>query len=782
MVLLNKRNHSDRPIDYYADYNKTHRIMPDIECSEYTTITHNTFSYCSCGIVLPRQGWKIHVSATISNYQNILDAVARVCFENKLSFKYVNNKSDLELLVSKHCSPLSIGKLITIYPSNESEFLIIIKKIHLSTKFFEGVTVLTDKKHRSSNVVHYRYGVISADSTNNSTRPKLISPDGIEYEDISGAYYSIPNFVTDPFGEEDKGNNHDIEIILVGRYKMCHIIKISAGGNVYYAIDLVTERPVIIKEARNHVMATVDHSVIDLLKNETSILKKTAMLNLTPTFIDEFILEGSYFLVQELVEGKSLKEYSAKLNLLNNENSDEKQAFNIMISTLIYNLKEYIEKCHHFELIIDDISPENIILDDNFNIKFIDFDSSYFENEVICFIQTSNSDLGIIPSELTNKERDNYKVGLMLMGLLTGVNKQTKFDTSCKMSIETFIALANLNDLDESIVTELLHLVYPNKHLYSTNIKLTLDERQKFTNLDKLRESILKTIVLNRKKINIDLDSKNLFSSWETSKCLILYKIFDDEAEKHNEQMRQIQILNYKYITSKISNYEKSKFLKIDIDLNYHNYHENKKQIFQYLDTLKDEAIQSDDASLVMNYLSLVNDLLEKNENAVYLNEEFKRTVQVTLEKKVLKYKDKTYIKHYSFGSPYISTGNAGFIQELLRNMRILKSDDYVDIVHMLAEGINHKFAKSLGIKHGLAGLAMSNLDIYQYTRDVKFLSRSIDICTTISLYSFTEYGCVVIPSSNFESISYEYHDGLLGYYHLLNKLITIGENHEKIH
>lgn len=71
---------------------------------------------------VPYQGWKIHISANLIDYQSILDNVYHVCSIFQTPFKYINKISELFRILSKHVSQLEIGKFITIYPKTKKLF------------------------------------------------------------------------------------------------------------------------------------------------------------------------------------------------------------------------------------------------------------------------------------------------------------------------------------------------------------------------------------------------------------------------------------------------------------------------------------------------------------------------------------------------------------------------------------------------------------------------------------------------------------------------------------
>ena len=144
---------------------------------------------------VPYQGWKIHISANLIDYQSILDNVYHVCSIFQTPFKYINKISELFRILSKHVSQLEIGKFITIYPKNKETFLLLLEELYDKIPKYTGVQILTDRSYKDSEIIFYRYGVMNARLINNE-RPKL-KFNGTFYEDITEPYYTCPPFVED---------------------------------------------------------------------------------------------------------------------------------------------------------------------------------------------------------------------------------------------------------------------------------------------------------------------------------------------------------------------------------------------------------------------------------------------------------------------------------------------------------------------------------------------------------------------------------------------------------
>ena len=72
---------------------------------------------------LPMQGFKIHISANLSNYQVVLNTVFSFCKVNSITFKYICNSTLLEKNIrGSDGDPTFSGKFITIYPATFNLF------------------------------------------------------------------------------------------------------------------------------------------------------------------------------------------------------------------------------------------------------------------------------------------------------------------------------------------------------------------------------------------------------------------------------------------------------------------------------------------------------------------------------------------------------------------------------------------------------------------------------------------------------------------------------------
>src|SRR5699024_5363266 len=110
------------------------------------------------GLILPEQGWKIHITATLEDSQSVLDKVAQICIDEKIAVKHLKDRNSLLEMNSESANRASSGKFITIYPINNENFVEMLELISLTIQDFKkGPYILSDKRWKKSNVF-YRYG------------------------------------------------------------------------------------------------------------------------------------------------------------------------------------------------------------------------------------------------------------------------------------------------------------------------------------------------------------------------------------------------------------------------------------------------------------------------------------------------------------------------------------------------------------------------------------------------------------------------------------------------
>ena len=686
---------------------------------------------------VPYQGWKIHISANLIDYQSILDNVYHVCSIFQTPFKYINKISELFRILSKHVSQLEIGKFITIYPKNKETFLLLLEELYDKIPKYTGVQILTDRSYKDSEIIFYRYGVMNARLINNE-RPKL-KFNGTFYEDITEPYYTCPPFVEDIIFNKVV-DDYNIESLFHDRYQMESIIHKSGAGNVYIAIDTINEEKVIIKEARKKVYITEKILAIDLLLNEKCILKKLKGKVDIPNYIECFTIEGNLYLVEEFIDGQRLDILKPEYNLLIKRNSSELGRYNKKVKKIISNLFLSLYKIHQEGIILEDISSSNILLTNDDRVFFIDLETAYNKNDGI-IVETTNE---CYPKNISqkNEQRDIVKMWYCIIDLLTNSTSLLKYDNTGVSTLNLFYKMSLENNLPKSL-------------------------RKKFINdfsiVDFKNTFIIKFIEMG---LNIE---KIVRMQQDLTETILSHNTF----EIHGKTILE-SIDNYKHI----SNMD----LKFSSDPSFSSLYDNCNKS---IDDLIGIAILDNNFELFLN--CNLDELLHNmsyyqkyyllrlfNDTKIYDRVYFIKVLNSIIKNDIKCIDGVKYIKSNEYFSPYLITGNSGLIIELIKfskNNNTMKFDEWI---RSLSEGISYTYAKGTSLYYGLAGLGLANAWLYYYFKETSFLKTSIKICEHIFDFSIKQNTKTILIDPMSEEIDYTYSKGMLGQLYFINELLNI--------
>ncbi len=426
--------HKDYP-ESFAAYSPNTGDFHDLVCSllpqDWSIQRRDMWFYCSSASqTLPLQGWKIHVSAALSNAPQILRKVASVLFKhNDVSFKFAADRSLLSLLNGKSWPRAASGKFITIYPQDSHRFLELIQEIDQATAGMHGPYILSDHRYKSSRVVFYRYGGIRTHTTLNvkgEKIPVLQSPDGSMVPDQRLPYPVIPDWETPVIPVENSDRNGKTDV-LHGRYRIETAISFSSSGGVYLAHDEETGKSVVVKEARPCINAAHDdYDAIELLKKEYRLLTAVADTGIAPRPLDLFQEWEHWFLVEEFIEGMAMSRHSAAHNVLLRTRPTEHDynEWHTMFSRLAENLVKIVSTLHSRSIVFADLSTNNLIVTRDGELKIIDFEGAHelgVDRPANLYTPGFGSQHRI-NGGLARQEDDYYSVGAVLLAYLLPIN------------------------------------------------------------------------------------------------------------------------------------------------------------------------------------------------------------------------------------------------------------------------------------------------------------------------------------------------------------------------
>lgn len=222
------------------------------------------------------------------------------------------------------------------------------------------------------------------------------------------------------------------------RYK---ILKYLGGGmsSVYLAEDIILERNVVVK------LIKVDQHNLDKSKQRFQREVQSTIRLSHPNIVNVLDVDETYeyhLLVTEVVDGPTLKEY---INDHHPISIDE-------VVRLSIQILNGIKHAHNTGIIHRDIKPQNILLDENNQVKITDFGiaKALSETRMTETNQVMGSVQYISPEQAkgqsTDERTDIYSFGILLFEILTG---ELPYEGETPVSVALKHISENMPDISE---------------------------------------------------------------------------------------------------------------------------------------------------------------------------------------------------------------------------------------------------------------------------------------------------------------------------------------------
>ena len=214
--------------------------------------------------------------------------------------------------------------------------------------------------------------------------------------------------------------------ILGNRYEL--IQKVGNGGmaTVYKATDTVLKRYVAVKILRDEF--TTDEEFIKRFETEAQSAARLVHPNIVSIF-DVGIDNGIYYIVMELIQGKTLKE------IILGERGPLPWKWSVNIAIQIASA---LEMAHKNNIVHRDIKPHNIIITEDGIAKVTDFGiAKAVSNSTITAFGTTIGSVHYFSPEharggFTDAKSDLYSLGVVLYEMVTG---KVPFDADTPVSV-----------------------------------------------------------------------------------------------------------------------------------------------------------------------------------------------------------------------------------------------------------------------------------------------------------------------------------------------------------
>ncbi|TXS41829.1 class III lanthionine synthetase LanKC [Streptomyces sp. t39] len=323
---------------------------------------------------LPAQGWKIHVSASVDSAREVAGAVIGRLTEQGLDFKIALDLNIFEMLNSKAMARGSGGKLVTVYPPDETAFRACLADLARLLEGTEGAYVLSDLRYRDSKALYFRYGQFLDTHTVDVLGRRvahITGPDGPVPDDRRPGY-ARPWWVPWPFADWKPDDETDGgaggEELLGGRFRVTGAIQFSNSGGVYTAEDTERDnRRVVLKEARPHTNCNPrqGHDAVDILAREWMFLTRLADTGSFPVPVARFSHWEHHFIAEEFVEGSDIRSVLLERNPLARPGFDVEQSreFLRIFVTVFRGLARAVRSAHRRGVILGDLTAANLLVD-----------------------------------------------------------------------------------------------------------------------------------------------------------------------------------------------------------------------------------------------------------------------------------------------------------------------------------------------------------------------------------------------------------------------------------
>lgn len=328
---------------------------------------------------IPTQGWKIHASATADNAERVLGAIWDYCVPRGISFKFLRSAAALTARVSKYAPRGYSGKLVTIYPQDDTACETILTELGALLDGEDSPYILSDLRW-GTGPLYVRYGAFANRYTVDD-RGEVIeaiqAPDGSLVADRRDPVFRVPPWVTLPdflaphLAARNAVTTTDLP------YRIEEVLHFSNGGGIYLGRNTRTDERVVLKEGRPHAgLDALGHDAVRRLGREYDTLRKLAGIPGIPRVYDMFTLGEHRFLVMEYVEGDVLgKAIVTRYPLIDpSATPEDYAAFTAWAVDVHRQVADTIAQVHERGVVYGDLHLFNVIVRPDDTVALLDFE------------------------------------------------------------------------------------------------------------------------------------------------------------------------------------------------------------------------------------------------------------------------------------------------------------------------------------------------------------------------------------------------------------------------
>ncbi|OFQ56874.1 MULTISPECIES: hypothetical protein [Corynebacterium] len=326
-------------------------------------------SYRLIGSDISPQGWKIHISSSPTDLDEVVTQTLAVIDEYRLHFKIVNTRDSYFLANSKNANRTSAGKLITIYPDKAS-FEKVVIALASRLKPFDGPEILTDLPGPVP-CIHFRYGAF-VPMVNADGEYCLLNDDGDLVPDRREVLDPVQSPETDlkivheAVARLQSGRTLDVSNVT--------LVKQSNAGGIYRCT--FDGKKAFLKLGRK--FAGFDQDLNDgafRVKNEHTQLSRLISSGATPRVLALTELATDVALITEDLECLDLHQFKKAKFPLYARNGDDWVPYLREVLKVATRLEKRIKLLHYSEVYHRDLHGRNVLTDGE-EVYFVDFEEA----------------------------------------------------------------------------------------------------------------------------------------------------------------------------------------------------------------------------------------------------------------------------------------------------------------------------------------------------------------------------------------------------------------------
>lgn len=360
----------------HSDYDLCTRPVPNGWEHEATEVWLN---YAPVGAQVPKQGWKIHVSARLADVERTLTGVWDYCVERGVPFKFLRSEPVVVTYNSKSADREASGKLVTIYPADDAHLELVLKELDHLLAGVQGPYILSDLRY-ADGPLYVRYGGFAEQYCLSDSGQRVLAvehPNGRLVPDNRRPVFSPPEWVTLPSFLEPQLAARNAVTTGTLAYQIDGVIQFSNGGGVYLGRHKESDRQVVLKEGRPHAgLDVLNRDAVARISHEQAILERLAGLDGVPAVLDSFTLGEHRFLVEEFIDANPLQRLVVTNYPLTRPDppAEDLAAYAQWAVAIVERVGEAVRALHDRGVAFGDLHPDNVLIGDGDRLVLIDFE------------------------------------------------------------------------------------------------------------------------------------------------------------------------------------------------------------------------------------------------------------------------------------------------------------------------------------------------------------------------------------------------------------------------